>query len=99
MTTLLTLAPVKLATSSMALTVPATEEWTGAETKASVAPMTWPTADLVPHFHGGSVGGADVLGQGDDYLVRNGGRGDGLAAGQLLVVRGVDAADEGLVTL
>ncbi len=56
MITLLTLAPVKLATSSMALTVPATEECTGAETKASVDPISWPTATLSPTFTTGELG-------------------------------------------
>ncbi len=56
MITLLTLAPVKLAMSSMALTVPATEEWTGAETKASEEPMTWPTLTLLPTTTVGELG-------------------------------------------
>jgi hypothetical protein len=50
------LAPRALKICSMALTLPDTLEWIGAETAASLSPMSWPTLTVSPTFTTGLQG-------------------------------------------
>ena len=60
------------------------------------APDDLPQLDVVPFFHRGRAGRADVHGHGDDHLVRRGQWGDGGGGGQPFPVVRVDAAEKGM---